>query len=518
RSAAGRLGRALVSALRGYPITGALSALPGLALIMIGIVVAGPWAIACGAILLLVGVPAGLLTVMMIRLTRDVPANSFGMCTGLTGPGSAPALTDWLQAKINTAAGLDPDGSALTFGQLWTAGDSGPLDAARSDPAGRRIDLRVITTCISEARPYELPFSATRFFYDREEWQKLFPAQVLAALDAAPEPRTPQDVEPAAWAADRDQAAAHSPGLRRLPDAEYLPVIVAARMSLSMPLVISAVPLWVIERTEVGPDPRLDPTGPRRFVKTWFSDGGLSSNFPVQLFDGALPTRPTYAINLQAFPPGIRPSGDEADNVEWAHGNRDGLAPKIASWPNSGLRAIAGFLSAIYTSSSSWQDTTALSFPGFRDRIVRVLQTAREGGINLAMSEATIQRLAQRGEYAAKMIMDQFNDPHYPPMVDGRPTSTGWDNHLWVRYRALLSALPAWGESYGRGRPLLTDAMADDPPSYPFRSKAERELAAELDAVMQQLARVVADADPEALASITSRPLPVGDIRRIPQL
>ena len=32
-----------------------------------------------------------------------------------------------------------------------------------------------------------------------------------------------------------------------------------------------------------------------------FSDGGISSNFPVQIFDSPLPARPTFAINLAGF-------------------------------------------------------------------------------------------------------------------------------------------------------------------------------------------------------------------------
>ena len=528
RTGAGRIGGVLAAAVRGYPWFALAGALPGLVLIVLGVVVAGPWAIVFGAFLVALLGPVALIIALMINLSRDLPENSFGMCTGLSSGGAAPALTEWLQTKINLAAGLDADAPPLTFGQLWTAGqvpdnqDDHEADdlaaAALADPRRRSIDLRMTTTCISQARPYELPFSARGFFYDPDEWRRIFPAEVMAALQAIPEPRTPEADDPQAWASDRDQAAAHSPGLRRLPDAELLPVIVAARMSLSIPLVISAVPLWMIERSDSGPDGRLDPTGPRRFVKVWFSDGGLSNNFPLQIFDGALPTRPTYAINLQSFPPGVKPAGDEAENVEWAHGNADGLAPRIASWPGRGLGAVLGFLSAIYTSSSSWQDTTQLTFPGFRDRIVRVLQTEREGGINLAMSDETIQRLAERGEFAAKMIMGQFTEPHYPPKVDGRPTGSGWTNHQWVRYRALLSVLPAWAASYGRGRALMERAILDNPPSYPFRSKAERQLAEDLDTAMQQLAQVVADADPKAVSALTSRPWPVGAIRRVPQL
>jgi hypothetical protein len=341
----------------------------------------------------------------------------------------------------------------------------------------------------------------------------------MAALDSAPEPRVPDGTDRLAWRADHDHAGRHTPALRRLPDAEHLPVVVAARMSLSLPLVISAVPLWMVTRTEVGADGHLDPTGPREFAKVWFSDGGLATNFPVQLFDSALPTRPTYAINLQPFPPGIEPdSADPTAGVEWARNNRDGIAPIITSWPGSGLGALAGFLGAMFRTARTWQDNSQLAFPGFRDRIVRVLRAPREGGINLAMDPATIERLARRGEYAITELMDQFETPHYPPVVDGRPADTGWDNHRWVRYRALLSVLPGWAASYGRGRKALGDELPAAPPSYPFGSDAERELAEQLDRELTRLAGIVADADPEALAALTSRPRPVGVIRRIPRI
>lgn len=521
----------LGAAIRGYPLVAAAGALPGLVLIIVGALLAEPWAFVLGAVLLIIVEPAALLIAVVRGLSTDVPDNAFGICTGLTTPGGAedagPALTEWLSAKVNKAAGL-PDGAPpLTFGQLWTADQRGDGDRTKmiieavapdTEPRHRSIDLRMMTTCLSEARPYELPFSSSRFFYDRDEWRRIFPADVMAALDAAAVPRTPADVDPRSWQADHDQALRHNPGLRRLPAAEDLPVVVAARLSLSMPLMISAVPLWVIERAEAGPDGRLDPTGPRRFVKVWFADGGLSNNFPVQLFDGALPTRPTYAINLQNFPHGVEPTPDEIGTVEWAHDNRDGLAPRIARWPSRGLQAIAGFVSAIYTSSASWQNTTQLTFPGFRDRIVRVLQTPREGGLNLAMDDRTIERLARRGEFAANAIMDQFELPHYPPLVDGKPTSTGWDNHRWVRFRAVLSVLPAWSASYGRGRRALDQALDAEPPSYRFANAAERRLAADLDRAMTDLARIVEQADPDALAALTAQPRPAGAIRRVPEI
>jgi predicted acylesterase/phospholipase RssA len=507
--------------ITGYPLIMILSLLPGLAVIVAGVVVAGPWAIALGAVLLGGLAVIGAASAVSRSLVGAVPANDFGICSGLATDGRGPALTEWLSAKIDQAAGLGESGP-LTFGRLWSAGapaEADSIPAGFAEPDSRRIDLRTITTNLSEARPYQLPFDGARFFYDPVAWRRLFPPDVMAALESASAPDAPGGDDPAAWQADHDQALQHSPALRRLPDADQLPVVVAARMSLSMPLVISAVPLWTVRRIRrPNGDGRLDPTGPRRFTQVWFSDGGVTSNFPVDLFDAPLPARPTFAIDLRDFPARIRPSRDETQNVQWAHDNHDGLDPEIARWSDRGWAGVAGFAAAVFTAASSWYDNIQLPLPGFRDRIVRVLETAHEGGLNLAMSNATIQRLAERGADAAEAIMNQFDEPHYPPLRDGEPTSTGWDNHRWVRYRALLSVLPLWAHEYGRGRQVLGSRLLAEPPSYPFGSCAEQQLAAELDAGMQRLADVIAEADPQALDAITSRPQPVGLIRRVPQI
>ncbi len=54
-----------------------------------------------------------------------------------------------------------------------------------------------------------------------------------------------------------------------------MPVVVAVRMSLNFPLLLSAVPLHAIDFSRVKEEDR-------RLERCWFSDGGISSNFPVQ--------------------------------------------------------------------------------------------------------------------------------------------------------------------------------------------------------------------------------------------
>ena len=69
-----------------------------------------------------------------------------------------------------------------------------------------------------------------------------------------------------------------------------MPVVIAARLSLSFPILISAVPICAVDYTR--------PPGKMRLVVHWFSDGGISSNFPMHLFDSMWPRRPTFGIAL----------------------------------------------------------------------------------------------------------------------------------------------------------------------------------------------------------------------------
>src|SRR4051812_48408139 len=107
-----------------------------------------------------------------------------------------------------------------------------------------------------------------------------------------------------------------------LPPAEDLPVAFAARLSLSFPVLISAVPLYSIKvdafsRRVEGTRLRLEVAD---LKKNWFSDGGICSNFPIHFFDHWLPTRPTFGISLGEMPAAqvstvTRPLDGMADGV-----------------------------------------------------------------------------------------------------------------------------------------------------------------------------------------------------------
>ncbi len=488
RSGAARVPAVAAALLRGFPVAGLLGLLPGAALAAFGWTAGGATGlvlVVVGLLLAVAGWLAGVTVAVLTRLTRAVPANQFGICRGL-GAGAGPGFTDWLSGQLDDLAGLPAEERPLRFGQLRS----------------RDIDLRMISTCLSQGRPYELPWESGGFFFDPGVWATLFPQPVMAALLAAP-PAAPSAGGAAAardWAAEEAAAAARSPALRRLPAAEHLPVVVATRLSLSFPLLVSAVPLWTIDR-RAGAGPR--------FVQVWFTDGGLCSNFPLQLFDAALPSRPTFAINLGDFAEGVAPSADQAANIEFARNNRGGLLPEFFEVPATGWAAIGGFASAAFNTARSWPDSTQLNLPGYRDRIVRVLQTEAEGGLNLYMDAATIAALTERGRAAAAALVAQFNEPRYP---EREPRATGWENHRWVRYRALLSGLPAWLGSWAAGRDGLEE-IGEAPPSYPLTG-ATRRLAEELTGHLDAAAAALDDSAP----TLAAAPAPVGVIRRVPRI
>ena len=84
------------------------------------------------------------------------------------------------------------------------------------------------------------------------------------------------------------------------------------------------------------------PASGLQFVKEWFTDGGFCSNFPVHLFDAALATRPTFAINLGRFStgrgthPATRPGTSSGPGTTARSSRRRRRSPRLARSPASG--------------------------------------------------------------------------------------------------------------------------------------------------------------------------------------
>src|SRR5262249_13208051 len=202
-------------------------------------------------------------------------------------------------------------------------------------------------TNLTHGRPYRLPFQQDVFFFDPAEFRTLFPAHVVDWMVAHP----------------RSSDDARRPGpLCPLPRAADMPVIVAARMSLSFPILISAVPLYAVDYSRAGEQDR-KPT------RCWFSDGGISSNFPVHFFDSILPRWPTFAINLRRF----QADRQTEEQAVWMPAdNREGIGENWNLFETDPEKQLTGFVAAILQSMQNWNDNTQLVIPGYRDRIVHV--------------------------------------------------------------------------------------------------------------------------------------------------
>lgn len=520
------------------------------------------------------------------RLTKDVPANSFGVCTGLQQSGSKhPGFTDWLSDTVDDLAGFAPRTTPLTFADLERGGDPDDPDLDR-----RPISLKMITTCLSYGRPYEMPIRSYEYFYDPQEWKALFPQYVmdylngdqpdpewmrgqrlddwkwetkLAAAAVAPptagarrwrhtaeEARRADDFDVTA-VAELDVAAeidglrprTPHPSLARLAGADRLPVIVAMRMSMSFPGLISAIPLWVVrfnsrrtrlaQKAYAAGDTALAEKIGLDFEKLWFSDGGLCSNFPIHLFDAPLPSRPTFAINLDRFTddtqrnpredaefwpsPEDSPSKRPWVNYVYARTNSDELFPTYREIPDTGLSAAVRFGTSMFNTSRNWQDNSYLAAPGYRDRIVRVRQTGAEGGLNLNMPTHVIKGLVERGRYAARALTTQFTTPTFSNKAG---EFTGWDNHRWYRYRSLVATLPTFMEGFARGHDAMADIDPAQPPSQPVSARA-RAFDGAINGAFHGLAAQIEPDDEDGIVlsrEISNHPRNSGTLRRAVQL
>jgi hypothetical protein len=311
---------------------------------------------------------------------RDLSGGGFGLVPGSSAAGDG--LCDWLHEHIQAAAGLPKD-RPLTFGMLRR-------DAGRDgEPVG--IELRMMTTNLSSARPMRVPQELAGYAFDPADLEGVLPQDVLGWM----------------------QRTGMPDGNRfRLPP-DQLPVLLGFRMSLSFPLLFTAVRLHA---------PALE-ASQERLVEHWFSDGGIGSNFPVHFFDAWVPTRPTFALSFASLPV------DAAGRL--LPGESDvGIPPgagdvEFPRWTPVG--DMGAFVAQILETMQNWRDTMQAELPGFRDRVyeARLDKGAGEGGLNLGMDGATIRRLQDRGARVGDAIAETFD----------------WDQHFFTRYLIAMQQL-----------------------------------------------------------------------------
>jgi predicted acylesterase/phospholipase RssA len=403
---------------------------------LFGAIVAELALLASGVLLLILGH-------ILQALLSTLPKNHFGFSTGRApADRKLPGVSDWLHRELQQVAGRPETAPPLTFGDLWLADvpiedREQQLAAAAADNDLRAINLQMVATGLSHGQPYRLPFENRIFAFRESELRRYFPDDVVDHLVAK--------------SVDRDDVTAiGDPDLHALPEPWDLPIVVAARMSLSFPVLFAMVPLYAVDFTQ-----KVAEGQPRNFERCWFIDGGLSSNFPLTLFDSPFPRWPTFAINLKEFHPAYPKDPDhEANNVWMIKGAGSGTGGQWTRFPATGAGAVAGWIGAMLDTIRNWRDNTQGAVPGFRDRIVHVKLTKDEGGLNLNMDAKKVRALSERGRWAGRRLRERFGE------AGAKSDPLNWNSHRWTRYRTSMALLQKTMRQMQR-------AFAHQDPAYP---------------------------------------------------
>lgn len=468
------------------------------------------WGLLSSLVLVLFLPLLGAAILLLRKGMSAIPANLYGLCAG-SGKGSKgapPPLTDWLADHIDMVAGKKD--APLTFGDLL------------AEEVG--VDLQMMTTSVTHGRPYRLPEGFRGFYFDPAIFRRLFPERIVRWMEDHPPAPPEEKSQRARWELERRLVGT----LRPFPDPENIPAVVATRFSLSFPVLLSAVPIHGIDRTRTAntaaasgidawlrehPDWEAIVSDEKRWKQEgaklapfqpepcWFSDGGLSSNFPIHFFDRPLPRWPTFGITLSSYHP------DHADSDVWmATNNLAGIANSWNRFDEKG-GSLGGFFGALLGAMKDWRDNTLMRSPGYRDRVVHIHLNDTEGGLNLNMPQDVISSLGKRGAKAGKTLKDQF--------AGGAPA---WDNHRWVRYRSSMDVVSTMlqGMATAYDSPLPGDRSyaelitRDDhtlPSSYRWQNNAQMEFGRDGTGSLMDLARAWS-ASPQSFSTKAPRPTP----------
>ena len=416
------------------------------------------------ALLALLGVLAIVVGYLFVRLLCDVralAANGYGLCTGKSETPGGEGLVEWLHRGIQLSAGRTEKDALLTFADLWAAprfGQAGSAPRAGGlQPEEPGIELQMFTSNISQGRPVRLPLNDanTRLYYEPAEWARFFPRYVLDALEAASTPYVPASPSDPDPLDDPDQTQAGLMArLRELP-VGGMPLVVAARLSLSFPLLFSCLPIWAVDYECRKKD--------RKLRRCLFTDGGLCSNFPVHLFDTAYPRWPTFAILLDSR---LSPYKDQRVWLPIAEQQGRGDNWQRAVPSNEPGGSLLGLVGGLIATMKDWNDRVAGRMPHIRNRIVRMALQRGEGQLNIGMPGHRILRMARDySTEAAQRLIDAFE-----PGPRGE-TSPAWRQHLYVRAMIQMRALRRHLRNYG----LCVRSRGETVPLHDLLQKAANE-------------------------------------------
>ena len=157
--------------------------------------------------------------------------------------------------------------------------------------------------------------------------------------------------------------------------------------------------------------------------------------------------------------------------------------------------SIVDFFMMLFDTARNWGDTKLMAMPGYRDRIVHVGLSKEEGLLDLNMPQETIKSIGERGELAGTLLTERFSLKRPHDRLTGKVIQLTWDNHRWVRYRAIMAAIEdlarrfqnRWDIVARKGQPrsypqLLKRSPSSKPRSYPFGDQDHRRFAEEVTA------------------------------------
>jgi hypothetical protein len=410
-------------------------------------------ALVFGSVFAWVGYQLGALKVSLGRLwsiaTQDLEQNFYGMSTGFAEDDPA-LLTSWLDHQLEEIAHPAGDSGSLpevplTFGDL--------IGTARADnPNEEQISLRMVASNLSQHQPVILPYGLEGFLFKKSEMRQFFSARIVDHLCTKS-------------AMPREYAGLLPDDFFFLPAARDLPVIVATRLSLSFPILLSAVPLYSVAQ-EVDVDIRHGAwrgerlNASKHLQRNWLSDGGICSNFPIHFFDAWLPQHPTFGINLTTFPPqAFEPESEIltpkciSPSVNAVDAQPSGIAdearqPIVLPEAESTVSALhwtidspVEFCQAILSTGLDYHDTMQSQLPSYRERIVQIRLNKNEGGLNLKLTRNRMDILAKKGRAAGAILS----------LKDDGTRHFNFEHHWWVRFRVLMAQLETGFEELTEG-------------------------------------------------------------------
>lgn len=407
-------------------------------------------------------------------------------------PPGTPVVT-WLRERFDELAG-QPDDTILRFGDLWhgrhVPGE--PHQRDRDDSESRLVNLRLMTSELTQGLAYEIPMSIPEtLYYDETDLSSGGPSGCVLDQPTIEAMRS--------VTVEQDVVVADEPGrtrrMRTWPAPEDLPVVVAVRLSLALPFAFQAVPLYRAAPAQQRQDDFgrtfgdvTPPKGRLVVERLWFADGGLTSNFPIRFFDSPLPRWPTLGVNL-----GAREEEADPPLADIAL-PPDGVAGRARSRPLHGN--LLSYFMSLFATSRNWRDTEKFLQKAFSGRVAEVRLGAGEGDLNIFMERETVASVAIRGIIAGARLRRRYQDDDI------------WEHHQWLRMQASTTELARTAAFLERSLPvppyrkvIETDGAeaeriaATTTPGDPVASRAGTDVSGAMAARLWGVLREAADDD-----------------------